>query len=90
MPANAILSQWIGVGGFLWPSYLRMILIIFPYFTLRNRVPSSAYAADATMNFNIPQKMYIVPFISIGYNLLGFETNIQCTETRIQELVSDR
>ena len=76
MPASVTLSQWIGVGGCLWPSSCRKILRTFPSLELSNRAPSSASAADATTNLNITKNTYIALFKFISFPLMGFDRNI--------------
>ena len=48
IPVAVMLSQYMGVGGCLWPISSRVILIILPSLAFMNSAASSASAADAT------------------------------------------
>ena len=54
IPTAVLLSQCTGVGGCSCPSSSRISQIVLPSWQFTKRAPSSASAADATTNFNIP------------------------------------
>ena len=51
MPAAVALSQCMGVGGWGWPSYLRVSRIMQPSLEFMKSAPSSASAAKDATNF---------------------------------------
>ena len=53
MPSTVALSQWMGVGGCGWPSYVNVIIMVRTYFTFINSAPNSASAADYDTHFKI-------------------------------------
>ena len=72
-------------GGWLgMPLSSRVSHIIFASNALRNRVPSSALAADAATHFRIVQSVRMVPLRWIGQPSLGTEPRKKCPDTRLQ------
>jgi hypothetical protein len=67
MPVAVLLSQWIGVGGCLWPSLASMSLKMTPSLLFMNRAPNSALAADATTILRMPQSVKMAPLSMIGW-----------------------
>ena len=55
MPAEVLLLQCMGVGGWLWPNTCSMSRMILPSLQFKNRAANSASAAEATTNLRMPQ-----------------------------------
>eukprot|EP00957_Ditylum_brightwellii_P138139 10530471-Ditylum_brightwellii.AAC.1 len=66
MTTAVVLSEIIGVAGWLYPSSLRVSRYFFASFALRNRLPSLASAADAAMCFNMVLMVWIAPLRKMG------------------------
>ena len=47
------LSQWMGIGGFGWPSSAKLSQIVRPSFTFMNVVPNYASESDDATNFKM-------------------------------------
>eukprot|EP00957_Ditylum_brightwellii_P146110 11124482-Ditylum_brightwellii.AAC.1 len=66
MPTAVVLSEIIGVAGWLCGSSFRVSHYFFASFALRNRLPSSASAADAATCFNMVLMVWIAPLRKMG------------------------
>ena len=61
MPTAILLSMWIGVGGWGWPSSWSISRIILASWVLMKSEPNSASAADAVTSFSMVPVMAMLP-----------------------------
>ena len=69
MPTAVVLSMWIGVGGWGWPSSWSISGMILASWVLMKSAPNSASAADAATSFSMVHVMATLP-LSLIFSLL--------------------
>ena len=73
IPTAVVLLQCKGLDDCGWPSSDKVRCIICPSFTLMNRVPSSALAANAAANLWMVHSTKIAPLSLIGSPSQGID-----------------
>ena len=73
MPAVVSISQWMGVGGFGWLSYVNVSLIVRPSFKWMKSAPKFSFAADDATHFKIVEREWIASLSVMGPPSLGNE-----------------
>ena len=71
MPTAVLLSTWIGVGGWVWPSSWSISRMILAYWVLMKSAPNSASAEDAATSFSMVHVMAMLPLSLIFSPLRG-------------------
>ena len=71
IPTDVVLSMWIGVGGWEWPSSWIIRRMIHASWVLIKSVPNSASAADAATIFSMVHVMAMLPLSLIFFPLRG-------------------
>ena len=67
IPTAVVLSTWIGVGGWEWPSSWSIKGMICDSRVLMKSAPNSASAADAATSFSMVHVMAMLPLSLIFY-----------------------
>jgi hypothetical protein len=74
----------IGVGGWIWPNSVRVILITLASLAFRNKAPNSASAAEDATNFRTEQSEWMGPLSLMGVLFLGRDPKKKCPPARLQ------
>ena len=78
IPTDVVLSMWIGVGGWGWPSSWRIRCMIHASWVLMKSAPNSASSADAATHFSMVHVMAMLPLSLIFSLLRGMLTRKKC------------
>ena len=90
IPVYVMLLQCTGVGGFGWPIYSRVNIMILPSLQFRNKAPNSASDADATTNLRILHITSREPFSTIGQFDIDLLHRKNWPVTQLHACVSER
>ena len=71
IPTAVVLSMWIGVGGWGWPSSWSIRRMIRASWLLMKIAPNSASVADTATSFNMVHVVAMLPLSLIFYPLCG-------------------
>ncbi len=83
MPTAVALLQCTGVLGWGWPRSANVCWNIILVWQLWKSAPSSASAANATMNRSILKLVWNAPFNFIGSPFFGFQPMKKCRQVRL-------
>ena len=90
MPTAVELSQLTGIGGWGCPISSRVTRKIAACLQLRKRAPSSASAAEATMNRKIEHSVKKAPLSLMGFAGSGFHPIKKWPQARLCAFFSER